>query len=187
MNKIGCTIRFIADDAHTIHFTDDYAYFINSECKVPLKLEGLSLLSKIKVFYENNSDEDIVALNKKWYDDMVSKEREMNDCNKPCEYKPIIKEKIPGCTYILKSSGYYKIGKTKNLEQRLKSFHSSWPCSFTLIHTIKTDSIDECEKYFHSKYAFNRLHGEWFELAEKDIKEMQLITEKNFGGSDANI
>ncbi len=70
-------------------------------------------------------------------------------------------------TYILKSNNLYKIGKTKDIEQRLKSYHIHSP-GFQLIRLIESD----IEKELHNLYKVKRKKGEWFKLTEEDILEI---------------
>jgi len=83
-----------------------------------------------------------------------------------------------GYVYLLKSSlnnaVAYKIGKTKNLEQRLKQLRQ--PSNIEEpIHSIKTDDIDGVEQYWLNRFCSKRLYpnkpkDEWFKLNASDVK-----------------
>ncbi len=83
-----------------------------------------------------------------------------------------------GYVYLLKSSlnnaVAYKIGKTKNLEQRLKQLRQ--PSNIEeLIHPIKTDDIGGIEQYWLNRFSSKRLYpdkpkNEWFKLSISDVK-----------------
>jgi hypothetical protein len=83
-----------------------------------------------------------------------------------------------GYVYLLKSSlnnaVAYKIGKTKNLEQRIKQLRQ--PSNVEeLIHPIKTDDIDGVEQYWLNRFSNKRLYpnrpkDEWFKLNASDVK-----------------
>ena len=70
-------------------------------------------------------------------------------------------------TYILKDelSGLYKIGKTSDLDKRLKSLRCGNPF-ISLYATIGRDCESELHKLFDSK----RFEREWFNLSDDDIE-----------------
>lgn len=70
-------------------------------------------------------------------------------------------------TYILKSQGLHKIGKTKDLEDRLAAYRTHNPY-FELIYTIPVD----CEELLHNLFKSKRKHLEWFELDDNDIAKI---------------
>jgi hypothetical protein len=81
------------------------------------------------------------------------------------------------------NTGKIKIGKTKNLENRIKNLKSMLPFKSELVHHIPTSNHSDVEKYFHRKYRSKKVKGEWFDLNEDDIvfikkfkKEDLLIT-----------
>lgn len=59
-------------------------------------------------------------------------------------------------TYIIKNQKYYKIGKTGNLEQRLRTFNTSFHTESKLIYAFPFD----CEKELHKIYTEHRVRGE---------------------------
>jgi len=67
-------------------------------------------------------------------------------------------------TYIIKSQGLYRIGKTENLKYRISCFHTHNP-SFELIYTIDFD----CELFLQNKFKEKNVKLEWFNLEENDI------------------
>ena len=82
-----------------------------------------------------------------------------------------------GYVYLLKSNkkDTLKIGKTTNLEQRMKSFNS---CSkhlgtedeiFEFLHTIKVDKYSELETFLHKKFSDKRVCGEWFNITVEEF------------------
>ncbi len=85
-------------------------------------------------------------------------------------------------TYIIESQGYYKIGKAKDVDRRLKDYNTHNPV-FKLIIVIGSD----CEKYLHLRFATKRFKYEWFKLLQEDIKWIRdnqtridtFITEEN--------
>src|SRR5690606_25797996 len=63
--------------------------------------------------------------------------------------------------FLLADNGLVKIGRTKNLQERLDHFTTKLPYELTLIHSIKTNNSVETEKYYHEKFKDKRTRGEW--------------------------
>jgi hypothetical protein len=78
--------------------------------------------------------------------------------------------KNSGYIYCL-TDGYenYKIGKTKDLELRLKQYRTSMPYGPVMIKILKYKNMDQQEKLLHSKFKDKRISGEWFKLSKKDL------------------
>jgi hypothetical protein len=95
------------------------------------------------------------------YEQAVQLERQRKVEVKPRTLKP-------GFVYFIKSdSGKVKIGRTANLENRLKAFSVTLP-SFRLEHFFETNDMVDLERKFHELFADRRLDREWFEI-ERDI------------------
>ena len=77
-------------------------------------------------------------------------------------------------TYIVNTSvsPYYKIGKTCNLENRLKQLKGS--ISFMDIEVVHTFDAD-IEAHLHLAFAEYRRSGEWFELSNEQIEHLKMI------------
>ena len=76
------------------------------------------------------------------------------------------KEKVPFKTYLMRdnATGFYKIGKSKNIRQREKSLKTANP----LIELIAYSHSD-FEKELHSNFEPKHVRGEWFNLKENDV------------------
>ncbi len=81
--------------------------------------------------------------------------------------------------YVLTDGFFYKIGSATNVQSRINKLQSGNP------HTIKeffsysvSDSL-KLEKSLHKKYAEKRMSGEWFNLTEKDLKEIESLILKS--------
>ncbi len=64
-----------------------------------------------------------------------------------------------GWVYLLKSGKYFKIGRSKNLEKRVKQIAVTLPESLTLIHAIQTDDPSGIEAYWHNRFSEKRKNG----------------------------
>lgn len=86
------------------------------------------------------------------------------------EPKPVIKPKPkPGYIYVIKGGDYYKIGRTGNMTQRMKSFSKSIPSNFDLVCSWRVDDMVQEEKELHEIFSESRVRGEWFSLNEDDV------------------
>lgn len=76
-----------------------------------------------------------------------------------------------GWVYIIReaSEGYYKIGKTKDPDDRLATFEVKLPFMVNFTHLIHTTDRHLLESVIHAAFKDKRVSGEWFNLETWEV------------------
>lgn len=85
-------------------------------------------------------------------------------------YQRARREDRPGYVYLFRSStGYYKIGIAKNVEQRRLQLHIPVVFEVECIFQFHVDDMTDIESYLHGVFASKSVANEWFVLDETDL------------------
>lgn len=86
------------------------------------------------------------------------------------------KPAVPGYVYVVKSpTGAYKIGKSKDPDNRLRTFSVKLPFEVEYVCVIPTDDMNGLERDLHSRFSDKRENGEWFNLTDTDIQYIKAL------------
>src|SRR5207237_9317414 len=105
---------------------------------------------------------------------------ELEEAERESEPSSLIKVPLerPGYIYLVKAGdGYYKIGRSQNVEVRMKEIGLQLPFPFEVLHIIPAKDMYGSERKLHEQYAPCHLNGEWFALTEEDVQAIRSITE----------
>lgn len=81
-----------------------------------------------------------------------------------------------GYVYLVKAdNGYYKIGRTVDPSDRIRTFGIKLPFRVEYEHVIKTDDMVGLERGLHEQFADKRADGEWFALSDEDVRYIKLL------------
>lgn len=133
---------------------------------IPTRSECDELVHSILKFYEETSDEEIIAHNEELYQQRFSQPKAKN----VMPTKPRVKQ--PGHVYLMRAMTdptLFKIGRTRDLPSRMRTFGLKLPFAVELFHSIEAEDTIEAESYLHNKYDAKRTNGEWFSLSQEDV------------------
>lgn len=87
-----------------------------------------------------------------------------------------VRVKRSGYVYIIKAeTGEYKIGRTRNVPNRMKLFAVKLPFDFEIIHFFPCLDVYDAESFLHHFYTSQRKRGEWFTLTDEDVETLKSI------------
>lgn len=86
-------------------------------------------------------------------------------------------DRYAGFVYLVRSEGgYYKIGRTKNPANRIKTFKVKLPFEIEYVAIIQTNDMYALEKELHKKYKPKKVNGEWFSLNDDDLNYIKSLS-----------
>jgi hypothetical protein len=91
----------------------------------------------------------------------------------------IVPRNRAGYVYVLavpNTPGLFKIGRTVDLDNRLRTFNVKLPFTVQFEHTIKSRDCYTLETMLHHLFAAQRVEGEFFTLDLADLKILKSLT-----------
>jgi hypothetical protein len=83
-----------------------------------------------------------------------------------------------GWVYLVQSGAMFKIGMTRDLDERLRTVNLQTPERPDLIHTLYAAEVELCEKFLHAVFRGKRRdRSEWFRLSEREVAWMRGLRE----------
>ncbi len=82
----------------------------------------------------------------------------------------LVQKNDEGFIYIIKSGEYYKIGRAKDKDNRVKTYITENPKEIKLIFSHKVKNSKATERFLHQMFHKKKFRNEWFSLNEEDIK-----------------
>jgi hypothetical protein len=76
--------------------------------------------------------------------------------------------------------GWYKIGISKNIDQRFRQIAKGLPFPLERIRCwiCNRDSPEIAESSLHSRFKEKRLRGEWFAFSPEDLQELFAVMKR---------
>jgi len=144
---------------------------INFNRKKAPKLEQVKSYYKALGYFIDQWDEEAIeeyneTIQKEW-DEMQEGSYTTNEPKLP----------TPGLIYLLKCDGIYKIGRTKNLDKRLRKYVTENPHPIEIVHTRAVADYVLAEKKIHELVETLKVRGEWYKLT--DLKAQLVTSEIN--------
>lgn len=79
-------------------------------------------------------------------------------------YQALKRPLSPGYVYVLKAGPYYKIGRTTQFSQRIKTIELQMPFPVEIYAAQPSFNVERAEGAYHHWLQSNRSNGEWFAL-----------------------
>lgn len=77
-----------------------------------------------------------------------------------------------GSVYLVACAGRYKLGRAKDVGQRLRALRTASPDPITLIASLAVADTVVVERDLHQRYAHCHLAGEWYALTPAEVAEI---------------
>jgi len=108
----------------------------------------------------------------------LEKQREKEREEKAVLHRERKKEKKNKVGYVYlvgADNGFYKIGRTVNVTNRVTEFGIKIPMRTWLEHSFSSEQYDTAEIKLHELFSQKRDHGEWFNLSPEDVEYIKSI------------
>jgi len=82
-----------------------------------------------------------------------------------------------GFIYVLKSKNLYKIGRAKNIKERIRTYETENPFGVDVLLQVRVNNYIEEESILLNRFREKQVRGEWFALNKKDINMIKKMYE----------
>jgi len=79
-----------------------------------------------------------------------------------------------GVVYVLKSAYGYKVGRTKSVPDRMKTFAVRLPFAYTIPICAWFEDCHVAERRYHDIFAAKQINGEWFDVTDQDVEMIRM-------------
>ena len=79
-----------------------------------------------------------------------------------------------GYIYVLRAGDYYKIGRAKNPDSRIRQLKIQLPFPVEVVYLFACEDYVAAEAYYHWLFASERVNGEWFLMEEHDLAPFRI-------------
>jgi hypothetical protein len=85
-----------------------------------------------------------------------------------------------GYVYLIRedTQGHFKIGRTRNPQDRLSTFNVKLPFMIDYICLIPASNMRALESRLHHRFASKRVNGEWFALSPADVDYIKSLAQE---------
>lgn len=80
-----------------------------------------------------------------------------------------------GCIYVIKAGEYRKIGRTKNINDRIRTLKIQLPFPVEVEAVVPCENSAASEAFLHKAYSCNRRNGEWFYMENGELEWLKDI------------
>lgn len=167
-NKIckHCSIkeaRKVASKIKLVLYKSTLRPEIVSTDKVMRKEDWFYIRRLIDNFYASVTYEDI---------DWMNKEKDLNRTDTG-------KRIVSGFVYLMQAdNGYYKIGRSIDVDFRNKQHMRDYPLVITVLHSFFCKDYVKAETHLLRMFSDKKLQGEWFALEKADVDFIMNITDE---------
>jgi hypothetical protein len=135
------------------------------------------LRRRIDLFYLGVSARDVAALRALTRSHRKEEQERHDRWLESLQQRKSEPRKQFGWIYLLEGeSGHYKIGRTKNLQSRVKALATQAPYQVQQIHAFEVDDAPSAEAALHARFVDKRHIGEWFTLTPEDVEWFKTLT-----------
>lgn len=78
-----------------------------------------------------------------------------------------------GFIYVVRSQGFYKIGRTKNKESRTRKYVTENPLPIEFVVWTEVDACWHVERELHKALEPKRYRSEWYRLEDGDVEKIK--------------